>query len=862
MRCLPIHSKSTAALAKFIRHNVIIAVVLAAILPRAIHAQPAMIRADEQFLRQLTERLFFDLAAEHCQRELENSTDIEERALWQLRLCRTYDQHAWFAESASRGGLLNQSIQRLADFLKQNQVSPETEFDLRLQQIRTLIQSVRIAIIQSEAGHLFGKPATAVSTRMPPQHAITVDRAIELTETLATRLEQLRRDLDTLRARNIRDASRLALVELKCLRFQLRNTPTSSTTSADRNACETLINQTIRSARTQEQKHRARWLLAELSLVAGDDQQFQLRIGAATRQVNKEDLMVAELLQIRNLLRNQEATAAFKLAVDTMPRTALQTQQLQWLKLEAALGRFELASQLNDIELKESTESAFKALLTVTRRSSTGVLHDAVEAVATRHALVLQVGVEVADLVEQIDRENASGNAAHALSLLEHALNSLPANGAVRARAALSLRAGEIHIGRQEWHAARKRLKDATTFFASEKMVPQQAIADLLRVYTLAQTWAEAAAVEQKNLYVAALEQHIRQFSEQTTANRAREWLFKVQEADNPQLATVTALDQFDFESNAEKRITALRRAAELLSALGANIAASSPKLVKRFHKCMKEVMESKLDGPRNSIGALQLCALEFELADKDVGNTNWAVLGERFRNAADGLPHIAELTSDRLRWTLLNVIIEARIATHPERLADAEQQLRNIPAESKTVAAAFLAHQLGNEEINVGDVSLARVTQQIIAQILDDPSTADRDAMALKILPLAVRSSNITGKTNQRNRILESLLSGSITDQQLADVVRIISDAADNSIAGVGTNPATLTTFWTDVLRGNKQGSEPWLEASVQLAAITAKAGKQFDALRQLDVIEILYPEWGTPGRKTRATNLRQSLR
>lgn len=61
--------------------------------------------------------------------------------------------------------------------------------------------------------------------------------------------------------------------------------------------------------------------------------------------------------------------------------------------------------------------------------------------------------------------------------------------------------------------------------------------------------------------------------------------------------------------------------------------------------------------------------------------------------------------------------------------------------------------------------------------------------------------------------------------------------------------------------IKMNKQGTDIWLEASLQLATI-ASADRKAETLKQLDVIQTLYPDWGTAGRKERALALRESLR
>lgn len=854
------------------RAIVVCSFAIGCLIQHVAFAQPVLRLADEQFLRQLTERRFFDLAEEHCLREFGRASDIDRKAWWQLSLCRIYEQHAWFADSASRGGLLNQSVEKLAEFLTDNAATAEHEFDLRLQQIRTLTQSVRMAIIQAEAGNLFGKTPAAVADRIRPQQKVTVDRAIQLTEGMMTRLEEVRRDLDSIFARDIRDACRIALAELHAIRFQLNANQPLQQDDADRTAGELLANQTIRSASRPQQKRNARWLLAELSLTASNHQQFELLIGAAKRKEGENDLFVAEFLQIRNLLRKQEATAAFNLASETSGRTALQIQQLEWLKLEATLGFLELASQLNDEPLIRTADQAFQKQLIRTRQTNAGVFRDAAETTIRRYDLIQSVGTKIADLTEEIDRERATGNASHAFSLLEQALSQL-SDEFPRARAALLLRAGEILIERKDWVTARQNLRKASELFEFEKQTSQQAVSDILQIYAQAQIWSQSThdQAEQKQRYVSALESHIRRFPQGTTTNRARAWLLQVIESVDAVRATSLAMDIFDSAPDKAARMKALQQAGELLSPFEGGVAVKSPELLESFRKRVAKLENDPGKYSIASVATIRLCLLEFDLATADVSDANWSEFDSRLSAIGGDLPDdlmtvhtsdaAVENSSVQLRWSLLDGIIAARQPSNEERQEVAERRLQDLEGEGAIAAIKFLSQQLKDEQINAGDVWLARLNQQLISKTLDEKSETEQQQFALQLLPHVVRAARVTGEDSLRSRVLGIVFTGPLNGQQMATVVDAISSSASSKVKNNGGDTATLSEFWRTVIRKNKQGTEPWLEAWLQLATIAAGAGKTDEARQQLDVTQALYPDWGTPARRKRVEDLQKSL-
>ena len=837
-----------------------------------ICGQSASRRADDQFLRQLTERLLFDLAEQHCRSEFDLASAVDGKSAWQLRLCRTYEHHAWFAESANRGGLLAQSLEESTAFLNENVPSPEEELELRLQQSQTLVESVRISLTIQEAGHLFGESELGYTDDQRTSQMATIDRAIELAESLSQQLEKIRQDLDVVRVRELRDSFRLTLAELYCLKWRL----TSGIANDERQLLATtaseLLNVTIRAAASDQQRHWARWLLAELSLYSEDAEEFQLRIGSIRRQIPSGDFAASAFLEIRSLLRRQEATAALNLANDTVGHTALQIQQLEWLKLEAMLGVCQLVGQLNEPDLASAATEDFQRQAGRVRKINVGVFLEAAERAVRRYELVDEVGVEVADLVERIDRHRATGKTDGALRLVDLALNRISASASPRARAALLLRSGEILIVRQRWELAARRLEAALELFTQLEMTSQQAVADLLRIFVMAQRWASATDnTVTRDAYVSALELHLQQFPNQATSMRARTWLLQVTEANDPLRGAEIALTIFREESQPLKRIAALTHSGQLMSRIGKPDLPRNERLLLMFREGVRELRSRAGNDLSESLVPLDLLLLEFDIADTPAANGDWAMLDRRLQETGES-PAIADaameadepvtINSPQYRWSLLEAVIASRSSSYSGRLSAVRSRLLNMPTTLQEPAIAYLSDQFGGSKINAGDVWLARTVDELVKHMLDSRKQQPDIDLWLRLLPNVVRTATVTGNPALQSRVVHELVSSNLTEQQLDQVAMVMSTASRSAGGNDGKSAASLKEFWHHIIRNNKQGSEFWLEASLRLAEIAAAVDDRPEARRQLGVVTTLYPDWGNDARRVRAEALAERIR
>lgn len=876
-----------------------------------VDAQPMTERAEDRFLRQLTERGFFELAEQHCRHQQTQATDVEASSAWQLRLMETYRQHAWFASSDNRHDLLNQSLELLTDFLKNNLPAPQTEFRLRLEQVQTLVGSLRMTLILTEAGHLFAAEQLPNQLSEQASAKLIAKRGIELVTSLLQQLENMRRDLDATDVRELKDEFRIQLAELHCLQWRMTadgNNAAAVELAEARQALQTAS----RTVTDRLRKHRLKWLTAELALWTESQQQFDLRMGAVNSEAAPDDFTLPEFLQIRWLLRTQEATAALQLAIETPATTALQMQQRDWLKLEALLGVRELLGQLNDAALVQTADQEFQREWNRIRLSSAGVFADAAVRVNQRYALVSEVGADIADLIEQVDRQRQNGDLAAATRLIEVTLNRMSSGGSVRAIAALNLRGGELLLEQQQWAAAKQKLETAGVLYADLQMEKQHSVADLLRIYVLAKLWAagESSAGDSpatdspadnqtvsKADYVAALQQHLQRFGDQATAGRARDWLLQAVKADRPYLAAGLLLDQFDLQQLPSAKLDALEQAGDLLlSAYRTTDAAAHARplpepgddsdqdavdvaeqndaeadsnaadLVQRFRLAAEAAAQQPQRSSEDQLAAVQLLLLEFEILDTAATSEQWQQRDQRLSELRQQLNSAADIPAWAVpRATVLQAVTAAKSSAGSEQLAAIRDQLLELDAAWQQTALDHLATAIINTPDDTGSIWLARTCEVLIDRLRQQtPPQITAVEQALRLLPKATLVGAVTGRQDTQDQLLQQLLKADLQPGQLDAIAKALSQS---SSAGSSANTSTdrvqpaVQKFWRQILTRHSQGSPLWLEASLQLAQHAANAGDQQSAKRQLLVVQTLYPDWGDKERQQRAAELRKRL-
>lgn len=816
--------------------------------------EPGVIRADGVFLKQLLNREFFDLAKHHCVAQQHRATTATRKAEWQLRLGEIYEQHAWFSVAANRNSLLSHAALQITEFLASNKPSLENEFLLRIQQARLLGQSVRMSLVVEEGGKLFGRdvaigrsflPAPAVDSR----RVATLDKGLELLDSLLRQLETLRRDLDPVLSRKIRDMARLEKAEFLLLKWRTVQVPNDLQGVKLKAECADLIESALRASIDKPTKARCRLLLAEAALLDRDQKTFELRVRSIAPEDVGQTAMLPGFLVARGHLFRQESHKAERALESISPAFAIQVQQLTWLSLECALGERELAGELNNPTLMKQSAEEFDLELAAAGRMLKGVFREAAERTATRFTLVSEVGVEVADLVEQVEVQRSKNDLPTALRLIKQALAKLSPD-AQRPRAALLLRAGEIHLANGSWADASRDLVAAERLFGKQQMSAEQAAADLLQIYALGQQMSTYPEVSNSG-YVARLEQHVVRFSEEPTVNRAREWLFQAVESTDAVRAASLALELYRSETNPRKVVAALERIGELVLNVesGSDTGPGHDSIVAEF---LAEV--GKLEDDSQLYPAIDLVVLRIQKLDLTLP----AAVGQN--EQMDGIAaELAAVKSDlstsgqldpsqvivlQERLSLINAVVIARTASSADEIRQTEDRLMATPDDRLADVIQFLAKQYESSTRQPGDVWLARVNDQLLRRLL---IAADL-SMLIQYLGKARETSDLTEDTKLMDSWMRRLLSHQLSQQQVVGVATVLSQPSGRSKDGAS---GRLIQFWNQVADSHTAGNDLWLESQFRLARMSMLSGREAAARKRLAVVSAIYPNWGSADRK-----------
>ena len=819
-------------------------------------------RADQVFLQQLTERGFFQLAEQHCRAMISAAATSQQRAGWHLRLSDTNQKRAWAVPGAGRISILNQTVDDLTDYLNTNAPPPESNLQIRLRIARAMSQSVRMALVISEAGHTFRRVGKANNVSPLPEakhHKATLERGTAMLDGLLKHLEQTRKEIDPDEARVIREQGRLALGEIHVLQWRLNQHAHEA--SALQEQATQLLTQCQRSSKDSQLKHRASWLLAELSLYAGDSEDFQIQIRSLYNTYTPTPFGLPEFLSIRDFLFRQEATAALKLAKSTTPRTSLQREQLEWLKLEAILGLRDLADQLADEELAERVTQEFSTQRIRSSKLCRGLFRDACENTIRRFELVNEVGSDVADMIERIEYERSQQQNDTALRLIDLSLARLSPVGTERSRGALELRAGEILLDLKHWSRAIDRLQRASELLAVADMKREEAAADLLRIFAMAQLIGMPGKDYEidNEAYIAALENHLSKYSEEATSARAREWLQKIVAADDPGRAAALILERISTQQNAAEKAKLFQQAGSLLR--------NAPTENKELSETRKEFLRQLEDNikTQNTFDAadralLRLIRLYFEIL-KHGNDNDWKEHETSLAEIRRGLVNSSHAASAdiQIQINILNIVIQARVRTDANTLDSLKRPLMNLNQVDRQAAISFLDTQISSNQLHHGDDKLADVIVDLIEVDLERHADEMNASTIAQKISAASRAASRCQRTDALDRLLQLVSNVEFTDKQLAQVVEAMSRLEISNDEGTGTS--VQQTFWRSLISSRPQGSEIWLEASLQSAKLLAASGHQQQAKKQLGVITTIYPDWGNEARKQRADNLIRSL-
>lgn len=203
---------------------------------------------------------------------------------------------------------------------------------------------------------------------------------------------------------------------------------------------------------------------------------------------------------------------------------------------------------------------------------------------------------------------------------------------------------------------------------------------------------------------------------------------------------------------------------------------------------------------------------------------------------------------------------------------------LQPLSPRERLACAEFLQRFWHQQSSSAADLTLMTASLRLIS---DQIAVADT-LTAIRLLRITVPAEVRTHRSELTATVVSGLPCKELTDRQLEEIALIFQpllySAADNKapdgpgVAGgqvPGTSRAAANSgmsaaalkFWKTVSEGSRQGSDRWMESSLLTSGLLLQNGEHRQSARILDVVEVLYPDWGSPERLQRAQKLRALL-
>lgn len=840
----------------------------------------------QQFVAALHGRHMFDLAAQHCQRQQATAVSRNQQALWQLLMADGCELQLPLMPARQRPELVTKAATDITEFLNDRPPGPVTDLLLQIRRTELLATAARTEclpeLLTLNPSHPPQTPLQLSARRK--QFALDASQqGAALADAGLQQLDLLRADLEPSFLRSCR--LRLRFVLASCLQTRCR-LATAAEIPGLLTQLDEQAEQLVRSSGSAD-RLQARLLQADALLDRRDFAAFQLQL----RRLQPDVLLPADqtasaVLQWRALLLQNQPSDALQASVkftETMPVLPLELQLLRahaLLRLHESLLLLRNSSPERQQSLL-STATEFQQRSEKLLLQTSGVLHEATLRLKQRFELSLQVGPAAATTLEQINEHITATDYQSARSKLRH-LAEQSEQQSVKAYALMQ--AGELSLRLSDWAAASTELQQASEGYRELQSSEQAASADLLRLYCLGQLWNTASATEKtarQNNYRDAVEQHLKDYAEQKTEPAARLYRIRYLRSEAPLSAAADVLQLLQSPAATPPvlqtdRTTLLCLLADLLlehtafgtpptdSAAAADVHAQRQRLTTAFQEQIGQTPSA--ESPANtSLALLQSAAILWQTPVESTP-IDWSQLA-RSTDAALALPlpevqpeaasESAELLPRGRTAAICTRLLAACRLLEPDTLIDPLQQsLLNSPPELRRLALQLLSPQL-TETTLPGHSQLGRRLSSI-HQTLHNP--ADSLEQRLQWLQLETTFATAAGNTEPLLGHLTELLLLPLTPAQLSQ----LSGVAGSLSVRTSADPSarrTLVSFWQKLRNQSRPGDDLWLEASLRLAESTAIDGRRQDALRMLQVVNVLHPEWGRAERKQRAAMLQKQL-
>jgi tetratricopeptide (TPR) repeat protein len=757
--------------------------------------------AQQKFVRQLMDRQLYGMAESYCLNRLEQANTPATQAQWVLLLTDCWHHRSWREESGSRQSLLNLTATRITEFLQSNVVPPVLELRLRLQQSRSLLLMVQQDAFIDDAGRLSrgapSVPAAAAMASRSKQQAVHLQTAQDVVDALLLQLEQIRRDLDAVAVRVIRNEARILLADIHLQ--QALQVQSAERRERHLQQAEEIAESLVKASTDIDVPQTARRILVSVLAARGQTESAGLRAEALRASaVGARQEMAALRTEVRLLLSEQQASQALSLLQSWKVPDITVLAEWQYLTAEAHLAVYELVDQLDRPGEQDSAIESCRNAFRRARANATGVWLEATQVAESRFQNVQLMGVTAADLSETVNELVAAGQSEQASKHLDGVLQSLPARlVGTAAHGTLLARRGELAVAALDYDNAVPLLTRAL------EMVSNTALAaptDLLRCFALGQQWKQRAEdMRLREVYESALREHIEAYGAQPTVVDARRWLILLYTESAPIAAAQQHLALMQDLSEPAEQTLQLSLAAELLFTSWTNTSETAAGQPQPFEELRESADELAAGGQisaevRAVAGTFSEAArVLVEARGGAAMQTSLKRLLEFQRVFADYLtthpdidptdPLDTAIRAAAARGLTATLVCQARQAAGASVIEKLVAQITGLSALERSAAARYAMHCLAESApYHPGDVAIAR----IIPTILPTLNAADATlAECLDLLEVVSRTSRVSGDEAP----LESLLETAVTLARSSDDYRRIAVAVAGNGVGVDSS-------------------------------------------------------------------------
>lgn len=812
---------------------------------------------DHRFLQMLSRRNLESLARIHATQQRDQATDPDIKARWQHALAELAREEMWFVDGPDRSEILQHNLK--ASLAIKEITDPLLRFRLRMETGRMVLAESEAALVTAEAGTLYGKqsPSSQVFTAQRLQQLASEIRRLETSNREITGRSS---SLNSQQKTRARDELRILIASLKCQKLHWLVGSESINPAQPLNSLNAELEDMVRATRSETSRTQLRLLLADLAARYLSEADYRLKMTPLLSE--DADLRPSALVEVRvrYRLRQREIDLAQKDLALTSTLSRLEKQKRLWLVAEVCVGQVEQAVRLNRTAMISAAGNRLNDLMAALPQSDTGTYADAARHCLQKSERILELGPELAALIEQVDISRQLGENEKALQQVSVALKRLPTSQSHSARPALLLIATKLNIDQQLWADAIITGGSAAIEFQQHSLPQKAAAADLLKCFAMAQVIKERP--NGRSDYLAALQAHGRKFPRSPTSAIAVKWMLQLTAAASPESAIRVALDRLkQIEASPER--TELRATVnQIFWQLLTSLETSSDQQIKTWHDELHQ--EASVSDQVNSIPTASIyttIAVQLVLNQATVPQmSSWQQV---LANQSAQKPGMQQ----NLQYQLLNFVLNAKQSVVAETLQQQRQQILQRPSGDQEQAFSYLARVLEVSRklnrIQPGDIVLARTIDQLALNLLK--STRQPAVVGLKLMPIVSTTASITGDQDAMQRVMTAVSPDRISPEDLLELVpnlsRLSAQAGSQQTTITPALKTVLIDFWQRLVTSQPAGSDLWLEGLIQVGTLSSDTKDIKELKRQFRMANVLYPEWGGAERRVRATAILKRL-